>query len=303
LQGMGYAILLLRWVCYNRANRQPSLSSKPHHERKSCPMAALGPITPQAIEFYGDEILAVQDQATGRVYVPFGRLCDNLGIDRASQSERLQAHEVLKEGLITLAIQTAGGVQDTQCLRLDLIPFWLAGINAKRVKPAQRNKLVLYQRECAAVLWDAFRPGGQPSSTALAAPGGLSPAAQAYEMAMAIATLARQQMNFESQLSDVAAHVGEQAERITALELKLTPKNAITEVQAAELSQAIKFVARELGEMTHRNEYGGVYGQLYRAFGIVSYRNLPIEQFDEAMGWLREWYRRLKRGESEPPQR
>src|SRR6266498_1939581 len=260
-------------------------------------MAESDAIEPQAIEFYGDEILAVQDPLTGRIYVPFARLCDNLGIDRGSQVERLRQHEVLKDGLITLKLHTAGGMQDTQCLRLDLIPFWLAGINTNRVKADQQEKLVLYQRECAAVLWDTFRPSGQPSSAALADPGALSPAAQAYEMAMAIATIARQQMNLEAQVVDIAATIGEHAARMTALEIKLAPKNAITEAQAAELSQAVKFVARELGEISRRNEYGGVYGQLYREFGIVSYRNLPVEQFNEAMEWLRAWYRGLKRGE------
>ena len=266
-------------------------------------MADADAIEPQAIEFYGDEILAVQEPSTGRIYVPFARLCDNLGIDRGSQVERIREHEVLKDGLITLKLHTAGGIQDTQCLRLDLVPFWLAGINTNRVKAEVQNKLVLYQRECAAILWDSFRPPGQPSSVALTTPTTLTPAAQAYEMAMAVATLARQQMNLEAQIVDIAAMVGEHATRMTALELKLTPKNAITEAQAAELSQAVKFVARELGEITRRNEYGGVYGQLYREFGIISYRNLPVDQFNEAMEWLREWYRRLKRGETTAPSR
>jgi hypothetical protein len=273
------------------------------HLRKETIMADADAIEPQAIEFYGDEILAVQDPLMGRIYVPFARLCDNIGIDRGSQVERLREHEVLKDGLITLKLHTAGGIQDTQCLRLDLVPFWLAGINTNRVKAEVQEKLVLYQRECAAILWDSFRPPGQPSSVALTTPNALSPAAQAYEMAMAIATIARQQMNLEAQVVDIAATVGEHAARMTALELKLAPKNAITEAQAAELSQAVKFVARELGEITRRNEYGGVYGQLYRKFGIISYRNLPVDQFNEAMEWLREWYRRLKRGETTAPSR
>jgi hypothetical protein len=273
------------------------------HLLKETRMAVSDAIEPQAIEFYGDEILAVQEPSTGRIYVPFARLCDNLGIDRGSQVERIREHEVLKDGLISLKLRTSGGIQDTQCLRLDLVPFWLAGINTNRVKAEVQDKLVLYQRECAAILWDSFRPPGQPSSVALANPNAPTPAAQAYEMAMAIATLARQQMNLEAQVADIAATVGEHAARMTALELKLTPKDAITEAQATELSQAVKFVARELGEITHRNEYGGVYGQLYREFGITSYRNLPLDQFNDAMEWLREWYRRLKRGDAGAPSR
>jgi hypothetical protein len=253
------------------------------------------PLIPHPVTFYGDEILAVQEPEQNQVYVPLPRMCDNLGIDRPTQTQRIQEHEVLSSGLRTFKLQTAGGVQETQCLRLDLIPFWLAGLNSRRVKKTVREKLILYQRECAAVLWDFFRPAGQPSSAALETAGETSPAAQAYEMAMAVAALARQQMQMEERMSDVASAITEQARRIDALELKLTPKGAITEAQAAELSQAVKTVARELGDQTGRNEYGGVYGQLYREFDITSYKHLPAAQFEQAMEWLRDWYRRIKR--------
>ena len=257
-------------------------------------MSSTTSLEPQAIEFYGDQLLAVQEPGTQRVFVPVARLCENLGVDRASQVQRLQDHEVLNSGLMTLRLQTPGGLQETLCLRLDLVPYWLAQINARRVRRAIRDKLVLYQRECAAVLWDAFRPSGQPSSVALATQGQLSPAAQAYEMAMAIATIARQQMTLEAQMMEIATTMSEHAERLAGLELRLAPKHAISEAQATELAQAIKVVARALGEQTGRNEYGGVYGQLYREFNIVSYKSLPVDQFEHAMQWLRSWYRSIR---------
>ena len=255
-------------------------------------------LEPQAIEFYGDAVLAVQDGGTGRIYVPVGRLCDNLGIVRSRQIQRIQEHQVLRRGVVTMTLNTASGAQETICLRLDLVPFWLAGINANRVRSEVQEKLILYQSECAAVLWDAFRPAGQPSSTALNSSGNLSPAAQAYETAMAIATLARQQMNMESQLVDLATTISSHADRLAGLELTLAPQHAINEVQAAELSQAIKTVAQAMSERTGRNEYGGVYGQLYREFGITTYRALPTDRFHEAMEWLRNWYRAIRRDAS-----
>jgi hypothetical protein len=251
-------------------------------------------LEPQAIEFYGDQLLAVQEPGTQRIFVPIARLCENLGVDRGSQVQRLQDHEVLNSGLMTLRLQTAGGLQEALCLRLDLVPYWLAQINTRRVRRAVREKLLLYQRECAAVLWDAFRPSGQPSSVALSTSGELSPAAQAYEMAMAIAAIARQQMSLEAQMIDIATTMSEHAERLAGLEMRLAPKHAISEIQATELAQAIKVVAHALGEQTGRNEYGGVYGQLYREFNIVSYKSLPIDQFERAMEWLRNWYRTIR---------
>jgi hypothetical protein len=67
------------------------------------------------------------------------------------------------------------------------------------------------------------------------------------------------------------------------------------------LSQAVKTVARELGARTGRNEYGGVYGQLYREFDITSYKSLPVAQFERAMEWLREWYRDIQQGKHGDP--
>jgi hypothetical protein len=36
-----------------------------------------------------------------------------------------------------------------------------------------------------------------------------------------------------------------------------------------------------------------VYGELYRRFGIASYKELPANQFDAAMDFLNDWHARL----------
>ncbi len=35
------------------------------------------------------------------------------------------------------------------------------------------------------------------------------------------------------------------------------------------------------------------YGELYRKFGISSYKLLPASKFEDAMKWLAEWYQLL----------
>ena len=67
----------------------------------------------------------------------------------------------------------------------------------------------------------------------------------------------------------------------------------VTPGQASELSQAVKAVAHELGKQSGRNEYGGVYGEMYRRFSINSYKRLPSAEFDAAMDWLRQWFESL----------
>src|SRR5436853_2463646 len=115
------------------------------------------PLAQHIVPFYGDELIAVQ-QPDGTIFVLFARLCENLGLGRESQVRRVNRHAVLSQGLITLTVQTDGGPQQVQCLKLSLLPLWLAGVQASRVKEELQDKLILYQTEVAEVLWRAFRP-------------------------------------------------------------------------------------------------------------------------------------------------
>src|SRR6266545_6415874 len=115
------------------------------------------PLEQRIVPFYGDELVAVQ-QPDSTIFVLFARLCDNLGLRRYSQARRVQGHAVLSEGLIELTIETEGGPQVAQCLRLDLLPLWLSGIQAARTKAEVQEKLIRYQREASVVLWQAFKP-------------------------------------------------------------------------------------------------------------------------------------------------
>ena len=69
---------------------------------------------------------------------------------------------------------------------------------------------------------------------------------------------------------------------------------AVTEDQSSQISQAVKAVAITLAKQTKRNEFGAVYGEFYRKFGVTSYKMLPVEKFDTAMRWLSDWYQSLE---------
>ena len=92
--------------------------------------------------------------------------------------------------------------------------------------------------------------------------------------------------------------------RIDAVEMRLEtiedvlsqPDRMVTEEQASQVSQAVKAVALALGKASGRNEFGGVYGELYRKFGVASYKMLPARRFQEAMRFLAEWYETVTGG-------
>ena len=80
------------------------------------------PLQQYIVPFEGDELVAVQ-QPDGTIFVVFVRLCENLGLNRLAQVRRTQRHAVLSNGLVTLTVQTPGGAQALQCLKLSLLPL------------------------------------------------------------------------------------------------------------------------------------------------------------------------------------
>ncbi len=258
-------------------------------------------IEQKEIPFYDDELIAVRSE-DGKVYVSVRHLCEALGLDRRGQVRRLQRNEILTEGYKGGVIMSppspsgvGGGRQRAGLLRVDLVPLWLSGIDTKRVKDEIRPKLKQYQREAATVLWEAFQEGrltAEPSFDDLLTTD--SPAAQAYKMAQAIMALARQQLLLESKVVD-------HENRLERIEATLgDPGRHITPDQASQISQAVKAIAMVLSRKTRKNEYGGVYGELYRREGVTGYKLLPAHRFESVMQWLTNWHKELTDGADVP---
>ena len=248
---------------------------------------ALATIEQRNVDFYGDELTAARG-VDGQIYVSIRQMCESLGIDDNGQRQRMRRQPVLSEGIGVCKLHTPGGVQDTFVLRVDLVPLWLSGIRTSAVSEGIRPKLERFQREAAKVLWEAFQQGrltAELDFDALLAQD--SPEAQAYKMAQAVMQLARNQLLMRSQLAD-------HEQRLETIEAQLgdTGRN-VTPDQASQVSQAVKAVALALGKKTGRNEFGSVYGELYRKFGITGYKMLPARRFDEAMKFLTDWHENL----------
>jgi hypothetical protein len=93
-------------------------------------------------------------------------------------------------------------------------------------------------------------------------------------------THATQLVNHEQRLEEIETTLGDSG-------------RFVTPDQAMQISQAVKTIAAEIRKRTKKNEYGAMYGQLYREFGITSYKQLPANKFDDAMAWLTDMYRRV----------
>jgi len=117
---------------------------------------------------------------------------------------------------------------------------------------------------------------------------------EAYQLAQSIMKLARNQVLLSGKLEDHET-------RLQRIEADLgNEARYITNSQAMQLSQAVKMLALELGKRTGGNEFQGVWGEIHRQYQISSYLKLPAVRFDEAIGFLREWWESLVDGQDVP---
>lgn len=260
----------------------------------------LVPVIQKEVLFYEDVITAVLVEVNGedQIYVPLRPICDYLGLSYTGQRDRIRRDPVLSESVHLIRISRtveAGSDQELVCLALKFLPGWLFGISVNRVKEELREKIIRYQREGYDVLWEAFQEGRLTVGTAFEdLLANDTPAAQAYKMASAIMKMARQQLLLEAQLETHATQLLDHEQRLEEIEATLgDPGRFITPDQAMQISQAIKTIAAEIQKRTKQNEYGKLYGQLYREFGITSYKLLPANKFDRAMAWLTDMYRQI----------
>lgn len=110
------------------------------------------------IDFYGDEIHALN---LAEVRIVVRRICENLGCDPQTQIDRLK-REAWASCQAIPATAADGKTYSMVTIPLRAVPMWLAGINAERVAPHVREKLIRYQIEAADVLARHFTPEAVP---------------------------------------------------------------------------------------------------------------------------------------------
>jgi hypothetical protein len=262
---------------------------------------ALIPDEIKVVEFYGDEIVGALIRTVGEVqiYVPLRPLCDFLGLSWTGQRERTMRDEVLSK--ITRGVRVTrtpgrgGGSQEMLCIPLQFLPGWLFGISTQRITKAQiRDRIILYRSECYQRLWDAFKYDILQTISLPPTEHQPSGAALAYELATAVQSLAREQMDLETRMGKAAQWAKGIEARVTSLELRMGDDVAITEAQAADLALAVKAVAHALEQRGTTSAYQHVYGELYRLNGVTSYKNLPRNRFDSVIEWLRNWHKEIE---------
>ena len=98
----------------------------------------------------------------------------------------------------------------------------------------------------------------------------------------------------ENRLDRAAAIVGELGRRVSKLEQRVSPGQPVTDEQAAEIAQQVKALAGLLTEHDPgKNHYQSVFNELYRRFGVTSYKLVPQARYPAVLAFLEEWRERM----------
>ena len=105
----------------------------------------------QSIEFYGSRIYTVEKD--GEHYVAMKPICENIGIDWRAQYNKINRHPILNPVVVMMTTTGSDGKQyKMQMLPVKYLQGWLFMVDANRVKPEIKERLIQYQRECFDVL-------------------------------------------------------------------------------------------------------------------------------------------------------
>lgn len=123
--------------------------------------------------FYGDNLIALKDNATGEIYTAINSVLKGIGFTNKDQIRKRRDKwindSVISKGISTFNIPTTEGVtkkdtpmnyQEVYCISQHKLPIALAKINItpkmKQTQPELASKLELYQDKCADVLASVF---------------------------------------------------------------------------------------------------------------------------------------------------
>lgn len=258
---------------------------------------AIVPVEQRLVTFYEDELLVVivTEDGQQQAYIPVINIVNSLGLNLAGQRQRIQRDPVLAKmaRIINIPRGNEPGNPATLCLPLDFLNGFLFGINASRVKPELRERLIRYQEECYRVLAAAFVPH-EPQSRPTSETAALM---QIEQMGLAMVQMAREQLeiirgqqSIQSRLDRAALVVGEHGRRIAVLEQQLSPRQAITEEQAADIAEKVKALALALtNQDSSKNHFQAVFAELYRRFRVSSYKTIRQAQYHLVVDFLDEW--------------
>lgn len=272
-------------------------------------------IEQQIVPFLGDNLAAALTPG-GIIYISLPGMCKAIGLLTRGQIRRIRETKSLAKGLRRIPIVTAGGNQRLNCLRVDKVALWLAGVQTNSMKSDEfRAKIETYQEELAPAATQVFMrvmglrtrdiiPSTDPQIIALA---------NQIDTLTEITTLVREHMET---LLEAQGRTSMQLEQAVHLLEALTNRQDVTENQVAKIDERTQRLtpshARDVQELvdlicgalerqspniTPQQSHAMIYGRIKRRFRAGSYKEISDEHFDEVMAYLRKEFRTITGGD------
>jgi len=251
------------------------------------------PIEQKTLTFYGKPIVVVR-LPDGRPGVVLRSICDNLQLVSSAQVLRIRRTEAIADDLVYTRIETEGGPQIAPTLVLHAVPFWLAGIDPKRVRAEIRPDIIRYQREVVDVLYawaqtQKTLPGATdivPSEpiTQPARPAQDAPLAEWREYHARMVAFTDWQMDVEQWRGGIESRL-EGVEAMTGLIPEILERLGPQTLTPAHQQQTKTYV-QQLSKATGKHP-STIYSDLYIAFSVPRYQDISEDQWRQLDQWFK----------------
>jgi P22_AR N-terminal domain len=257
------------------------------------------PLEQQTLTFYGKPLVVVR-LPDGRPAVVLSFICNNLQIEANGQVRRIRRTEAISDDLVNVRVETDGGPQRMSALILRAVPFWLAGIDPKRVREEIRPDIIRYQREVVDVLY-AWAQAPKVAPTALVPseplpqptrPAQDAPLAEWHEYYVRMVALTEWQMDVEQWRGTVESRL-EGVEAMTGLIPEILERLGPQTLTPQQQRQVQVFV-QQLSKATGKHA-ATIYNDLYTAFKVPRYQDIPQSDWEQLERWFKVQLERAKK--------
>lgn len=242
--------------------------------------------------FYGKPIIVVR-LPDGRPGIVLRFFCENMQIDTAAQMQRIQRTEAIADDLVYTQVQTDGGAQRMATLVLRAVPFWLTGIDPKRVREEIRPEILRYQREVVEVLYT-----WASATRTIAAPPDLVPAEPITQPTRPVPDASIEEwISYYRRMADVLEWQRDIESWRGSVESRLEGLEAITglipeilerlgpEMLTVEHQRSVQSLVKRLHDTTGK-PYGTIYDELKTAFDVPRYQEIRENEWSKVLNWF-----------------
>ncbi|HUY78814.1 MAG TPA: phage antirepressor N-terminal domain-containing protein [Ktedonobacterales bacterium] len=272
-------------------------------------------IDQRPVPFLDDELAAAMTTG-GSIFITLPGMCAALGLSLKAQMRRIKRTRALTSGLRRIPLKTSGGVQRVNCVRLDKIALWLAGVQTSQVNPTFREKIEAYQDELAPVATEVFmRVMGLPTNMLVpsSAPSEAHVIAEQIDTLTGVVSLLREHLagllvlpgkvdtlseQLQQAISFLQALAGRQdaqGEQIAQIDVRT---QRLTPAHTRDVKEFIDHMVRDTKSLAAPLTYIAIYGRLKHRFRVATYKEIADDLFADVLAFLQEELRRALGGEA-----